>query len=109
MAEPHDDYETKARALRALFRKHKPSHTITPRNHLILNQAEQDRQREIVLAEYQRLFGRTSWDLDLSRILKSVWTEELEMAGKWYDYGSQCWRNPDGSRYWAPFSVVPIQ
>lgn len=100
MTEPHDSYETKARALRALYRDNAPRSKTTPAGHVILSQADQRRQWELVSAEYERLFGARSTDGSLEKIITNAWTEGRELAGQRYDYQQQCWLDADGKRVW---------
>lgn len=76
--EPTDDYETKARHLRWLYRQN----------------CGPDQYR-IVRAEYDRLFPEAEVRLD--QILVNAWIEGRQLAGWTYDVGTQCWRRADGS------------
>lgn len=76
-ATPEDRYDTKARHLRALYRD-----------------GGGERAHPAVKAEFERLFPEREARLD--QILVSVWKEGRALAGQWYDYGRQAWRDAEG-------------
>lgn len=94
---PADDYLTKARYLRKIYRETAPSTITTERLHLIVNQAEQHERWEILRAEYEFLFGEPSRAGALERITTDAYSELHGLAGQVWDSKAQKWRNPDGS------------
>jgi hypothetical protein len=78
---PHDSFEDKARHLRRLYR-----------------QNGGECSRDLVRAEYRRLFGEGRPRDEFAQILTSAWTEARELAGWFYDMGVQAWLRADGSR-----------
>lgn len=88
-------YQVKARYLRWLYRRRKPSSRWTATDKLIINQAQQAEQWRVVQAEYERLFPEA--EVPLAYILVDVWTEVRKLAGWSYDYAAQCWRRKDRS------------
>ncbi len=95
---PDADFETKARHLRWLYRRHNPRLIRHSPGKLSIDQAEQEDQWRIVKAEYHRLFPGERDKLELSQILVNVWTEARLLAGWTYDYVAQAWFRSDGSR-----------
>lgn len=95
---PEADYETKARYLRWLFRRHNPRLIRHASGKRSIDQAEQQEQWRIVKAEYERLFPGERDKHEIAQILLDVWTEARRLAGWTYDFQSQCWRRADGSR-----------
>mgnify|MGYP001206612137 CR=1 FL=1 len=93
MIGPDAPFEDKARHLRALYRQHRPSARWRG-NKLVIDQAEQALQMQLVEGEFGRLFPAGDARLDL--ILVDAWTEARKLAGQTYDYSRQTWVGPDG-------------
>lgn len=72
------DYETKARHLRALYRRRPPWQQVRD--------------------EYERLFGESSTGGALEHIVRDAWIEARKLAGWGYRTGAQAWFRADGSR-----------
>jgi hypothetical protein len=87
--------EDKARHIRALHRRHKPS-VIWNSNKQIINQSEQAEQTRIVQAEYERLYPDR--EIPLGHILSTVHIEERELRGETYDSIRQRWLDANGER-----------
>jgi len=96
MIGPDADYETKARYLHWLYRRHRPAARWSG-NKLVIDQAQQAQQWRLVKAEYSRLFGEGRPRDELGQILVSVWIEARKLAGWVYDSHTQCWRRSNGS------------
>lgn len=87
--------EDKARHLRALYRDNQPR-TRVANGKLLLSARDQDKQWQVVRAEFAKLYPDGSAD-QLAQIISTAWIEERELKGQYYDYAAQDWRNADGS------------